>query len=831
MTSVRVGSIVGRPETGRVTRACIGAVLSALLVLPPPMVRACGPDFSLPTYTNFSQPDDPAAFARGKLGLVESGYGHVYLFAAYRNLSGKPFTKEELAALGLDTGSQAGATPSGYQPQQNWAQEWEKKRAEILGEKPTGSAMDADPVGMTRAEVHGERYVEYYNCLSGAFENAMHTLESRAAQFGAQSDLVKEWIKAQDQVFENCSAGQGYPAPAKAAVVPSAARPEDPAIVRADRAYQIAAALFYAGDLDDAQRAFENIAKDASSPYQKLAPYLRARTLVRKAALAGEDSSYDAKYLGEAEAQLRQVLSDSSEAEFHPAAQRLMGFVRIRLHRQERLQELESELSSPSPARSFAQDLADYLWLLDRPVLTKTVTIAPAAEGKPEQKGVTPDESSRFQSGDMTDWVFTFREAGHEAFDRSLQKWRQTKSLPWLVSAVAHAGPADAGLNELLSAASRIAPDSPAYVTVNFHRLRLMAQSGLRDAARRGIDAFLAQPSEAMPISARNEFLALRMKLATNLTEFLRFAPRVSTEATTISLTDATKSAFAPGSPERAATQPHFDADASIVLTEKLPLRLLAEAANSDTLPRALRADVAVAAWTRAIELRNAALARELAPILSDLVPELKNDLADYRTAAGEAREFAPIFVLLRNPGFRPFVSASPGRGWFYSQQEGGSRFADIDEFGDNWWCPFSPDRDKQSYGGGFYYMFAKPRPPLEEIYPGGNVSAPDFLTAEEKAAAGDEFQALAALPSAPRWLGQLAVQWANAHPDDPRVPEALHNVVRAWRYGGCGEPVQTAEQDQSAAKERNYSKEAFEILHKRYAGNEWTKKTPYWFN
>jgi len=50
-------------------------------------------------------------------------------------------------------------------------------------------------------------------------------------------------------------------------------------------------------------------------------------------------------------------------------------------------------------------------------------------------------------------------------------------------------------------------------------------------------------------------------------------------------------------------------------------------------------------------------------------------------------------------------------------------------------------------------------------------------------------------------------------------VPEALHLVVRAWRYG-CAET--TGE---------NYSKQAFELLHKRYPESVWTKQTPYWFN
>jgi hypothetical protein len=117
--------------------------------------------------------------------------------------------------------------------------------------------------------------------------------------------------------------------------------------------------------------------------------------------------------------------------------------------------------------------------------------------------------------------------------------------------------------------------------------------------------------------------------------------------------------------------------------------------------------------------------------------------------------------------------------------------------------------------------MFSTLRSSLQEIYRDGVVPEPAFLAEQEKKAAADEANALAALPSAPRWLGELAVEWAKAHPDDARVPEALHLAVLAWRYG-C------TETDQNDAP--NYSKEAFEILRARYADSEWTKRTPYWF-
>jgi hypothetical protein len=244
------------------------------------------------------------------------------------------------------------------------------------------------------------------------------------------------------------------------------------------------------------------------------------------------------------------------------------------------------------------------------------------------------------------------------------------------------------------------------------------------------------------------------------------------------------------------------------------------DAAKSNTLAPALRSDIAIAAWTRAMLLKNGAIAREMTPVVTELVPELKDDLAEYaKTSDAGAGQAAAIFAILRHPGFRPFVSASPGRGWFYSTTD--NHFNSIDNFGDNWWCNFLPIEKNQHPTGGFYLMFSTLRAPLQEIYPGGAVSAPEFLSVQDKNTTAEELNSLAALLAAPRWLGEFTINWAKTHPGDPRVPEALHNVVRSWRYG-CTE---TNEKDAP-----NYSKDAFEILHTRYPDNDWTKNTPYWF-
>jgi hypothetical protein len=81
-----------------------------------------------------------------------------------------------------------------------------------------------------------------------------------------------------------------------------------------------------------------------------------------------------------------------------------------------------------------------------------------------------------------------------------------------------------------------------------------------------------------------------------------------------------------------------------------------------------------------------------------------------------------------------------------------------------------------------------------------------------------DETKKLSSLPGGPNFLIKIVNKWANDHPQDTRVPEALHLAVRASRFG-C--------HDEMTSK---LSKEAFKILHKQYAKTIWAEQTKYYY-
>jgi hypothetical protein len=49
-------------------------------------------------------------------------------------------------------------------------------------------------------------------------------------------------------------------------------------------------------------------------------------------------------------------------------------------------------------------------------------------------------------------------------------------------------------------------------------------------------------------------------------------------------------------------------------------------------------------------------------------------------------------------------------------------------------------------------------------------------------------------------------------------VPEALHLVVKATRFGCTDDAT------------GRYSRDAFQLLHKKYEDTKWAKITPFWY-
>jgi hypothetical protein len=142
--------------------------------------------------------------------------------------------------------------------------------------------------------------------------------------------------------------------------------------------------------------------------------------------------------------------------------------------------------------------------------------------------------------------------------------------------------------------------------------------------------------------------------------------------------------------------------------------------------------------------------------------------------------------------------------------------FQRIDDYRDNWWCddvggiPDDLNFSKQ-YDGSLRRV--------TQLNQRLEASPPVFLTTDQEAQASSEWEHLLSLGSAADYLPREIVAWAKMHPEDPRVPEALHFAWRAARYGCSAD----------GTSKTSWLHDVFKLLHKRYPNSEWTKKTAVW--
>jgi hypothetical protein len=740
----------------------IALLLIAGLLTSPTDLSSCGPFLLTAVFTLSRQPDKPdTSFAQGQLGILLPSYYRAYLTVAYRRLTGVGVNASERAAFFPP------APPPGPAIQWNteWrtsvppaVQEWLDARKKVPGAPPPLK------IDVYHRETTPTSYSEYVNCTDDAFHTAVLTLQARQAKFTAAE--MQDWLRGQDEVFANCSGGP---------VIPQPASDGSNALLKADRAYQIAAANFYARNFEQAESQFRTIAADRNSPWRALSTYLLARCHIRMATLADKPES-----MAEAESELQAIAKDDSFKAVQPAAASLLQFVRARLNPELRLHELSQSILAKNASPSLAQDFTDYIFLFYK------------------------RDGSRTPPDDLTDWLETFR--APMASDHAIPRWRETGSLPWLIAALAqsHAGGADTA--DLLATADKIKPDSPAYATVAFHAVRLLEESQRDAEARQRLDAILISRSK-YPASAVNLFLAERMRESESWEAFLKYAPRVAVGSGYDYDGESPSNLTSDPQLKPFAGRPIFDADASTILNEHVPLSLLKDAVTNASLPVTLRTGIAMAGWVRAVLLDNDVLAREFAPLVQTLAPELKQLFTGYLGAPDkDARKFEAVYLMLKNPGFRPFIETGFGRL---------APVAKLDDLRDNWWCSFGTKGE--DYQNNYYRSRSQFSTPLTMLY---GTSKPDasFLADADRTEAGNEWKGLAELPAAPTYLSEQAVNYLKTHATDPRTPETLALAVRSTRYG-CGD-AGTSKQSQAA----------FRLLHSRYPNSDWAKKTKYYY-
>jgi hypothetical protein len=710
-------------------------------------------------------PVDDLAFFHGQLGILRPTFTDNRLYAAYRIMLGGRFSEAQARQL---LARCCGAPETPYDALTSW----NDLRKRVAGVPPAkeSSGFRQRPEDMQLFDV---------SCLPNAYRNSAATLRARIADHGANSPLLRDWVIGQDAVLLNCDADAALPNEL----------PNAPPWLKADRAYQIAAAYFYRLDYARAGQLFAEIGRDASSPWQKTARYLVARCAVHAAI-----ENKTPKFIAEAQQAIDALATDPQLADYRADAPKLASLLAFATRPQERARELEKALLAPDLPPTLPFELRDFLLL----------------------------ERSGARNTDLGAWIYDIdvltvgsEETVAAAKSDALRRWREQRNLPWLVAALMHLSPGDEDVAAAIAASRAIETSSPAYYTLAWHRLRLLIAEGKQDEARAELDQIL--DGRPLPEGVENLMRYHRMKLARDLDEFVRFAlrrgefvmylpdPRTKLDATALPLKSTTSFPYDFGAmlkwrTELFAPNPrYFDEDATAAMSFVMPLSLMARVAHSDRLPPNVQRDVALAVWTRAVLLDDTETATALAPIVARHFPQYGAGWKAYQSATTlQQKKIEAALLLLRLPGASPWFAA--GLGYPYMRDQ-------IGLVATRWWE--HADSDNQAAPDAADITLCDDCAlPLQ-------FAPPAFLTSQDRDRARDEVARLRQLPGAPAYLGAIILSWANAQPRDPRVPEALHLVVRATRYG---------------EKNTATSKAAYTLLHDRYRRNPWTSKTPLWF-
>lgn len=780
----------------------IAALLGAILALGAGgAALASGVYATLPWYLDQYGGDPPDRQARydGRLGIVMARAPDPLLFASWRLLHGQAVGRQAGAKLELPCCSKlydADAPRGGP-----WA--WLDARKIV----PGAAAIEMLPTGRD-----GPNFTVVENCYDGAFDAATATLKARADSYGAASPEVAAWLKAQDAVFDACGNAQ--------AVLP-APMDRPPAWLATDRAYQEAAFSLYQGRHEEAAQRFAVIGRDAASPYRGMSLYLVARSRVRAVLAQKTEEAY-----AQARSALNALAAAPEGTYGLSDAHGLMRVIDYRMRPNQLLDETARQLDAPILSEDAASAFRDLN------------TLGGAAEHPPELIGWIRTLKSRngLAPASEDDGADDRARANQAALAHARQRWTATRDPVWLIAALSLADPGpDAG--SLVADGAGVAANHPAWLTVQYHSLRLTLPTADPALSRQKLDGLLARTD--LSVTDRNLFTAQRAQVAADMGDFVRFALRKRL---------CVRSAYDQPDPcireywfESALPFGRFDQDASRgqvgfgedarAAIDRMPLAMRLDLARRSELPAKLRLDIGLTNFTRAVQLQNnAALdgsARDLAVLLPQMAAEFKGVAA---AKPGPDKRFAAFLILAKVPGLRidlvdhhrPAGSVPQFTGtwidWIVpgaGRPPGGTapRLAQYQQDGAGV-APDAPDSltDLTCLG-----ECGRGVAPLR---------LPDFVAAGQAQAAKERayfFSAEHAYDEDPpptpagataAWDEMLA--YARAHPADPRVPEALYWLVRVGRWGGTHD---------------HSGKRAFQLLKTRHPASAWAKKTPYYYD
>lgn len=796
--------------------AALAAALAGIVAAWP--AGASGPAATSPWYLDQygGDPADLKTFYAGRVGIVMASAPRSMLFISWRLLHGQAVGP----AAGDALSQPCCGTPWWAQDYRAGVSGWQDARKTALGQKP-GEA----PFEWLQTDKEGTDHQFHQNCLPEAFDVAAATLKDRSARYGSGSQDVRAWLASQDSVFKACH-DNGVVLP------PAPAKP--PTWLVRDRAYQAAALALYSGRHDEAAAAFEAIARDADSPWRKSGAYLVVRVRVRQALQTKAPADFARAHAAIA------ALAAAPEGTFgRGQAKAMESVISFRERPDAFLARLHSILARSEPNAEIAVDFRDYVELGER------------ASAKPEPldwmdtlKGYAPG------AGGPPSDAGELEPARKAALAHAVDRWRASHDLAWLVAGLSLVAPGEPAAAALIHDGEAVPTTSPAWLSVQQHLMRLSLPVAPAAQSRQRLDALLARTD--LSVSDRNVFTAQRAQVAADLGDFVDHAlrKRLCNGATPPWSQEPRRepppcardrwdydtvqpAGVYDGEGDQGATG--FGEDARAVI-DRAPLTQRIAISRDRRLPAALRLDVALTSYGRAVLLQDNAAIDGLSRDLAVLLPLVAKEFDAIPAAKpGPDKRFAEFLVLAKIPGVRTDLVPDYTR-------PAGKRVEDFQSHWADWIVVRAPVLGRappelaayqaDGFGAEQSYMDHPGTPDartdltcLGECGRGAApLRLPDFIAAGQ-AAAQRERGFLVTF--AERYDGKPQIyppggvavwdemlDYCRTHPADPRVPEALHWLVHVGHFGGT----------------HNHSgRRAFRLLHARYEGSYWAKRTPYY--
>lgn len=740
---------------------------------------ASGADGPEDSFVSRTQPDiDFDQYESGSLGIILPTYPRVFLYPAWRAiLLGKEVLHNEKTEVG-SLNKACCLYSSGWinELDSNTPQaKWLKTRATIVPTKPRMRLA-------IEKRIEAGSYSYFRNCSDSSYLFAQSTLQEISKRPDVTPARVKEWVNAQDAVFEFCGYIEGekqYGVQKEITppTIPTALSIQESKFWRQLREYQIAAAYFYSGDMDNAISRFQAIGLDTSHPMHDWGEYLALRASIRQITLnSGVLISQDHPELEE---KVTNILKNPVLSKVHVHANASLRLIKARLAPENRLEELSVTLNDWKRNPHIDDTLADWKALANKFLDDEKSPLI---------------EPMRI-SYEYFDWMRTIQRCNgnlpatklHTCEAESihaLEKWHEAikmkrpQAKAWLVAVLMTANHLN---DDVMEQARKVPENAPEYSTVQYFLIKNMRVNKQVSQARQLSETQLKKPIVSR--SALNLFLQERFAVSTDLEDAAQYL---------------TRSIATYGNPDTKETIPTeklrttLALDGTNWLNNHLATVDLLRLSKLEVLPQALRTRIALAAWVRADLLNKPDLAKQAVNILEKLQPSLNSITSAYLNAKDRFdRQHVLLVAEVSGYQISPIVSWDGNSTYAYKAGKEENAIADM-------WCDFGKNDQIWNWG---------------DTHP---IALPDLST--DIKVRDSELVSLSKIGSATGYFGKHVIAYAQAYPTDPQNPWLLHVVVVSTR-GGCVDK-----------NNREISQQAYTLLHRKYNTSEWAKKTPYWY-